>query len=311
MKINEIMNNATRAFNKTGIKLKKHSPEILVVAGVVGTVTSAVIACKATIKLNDILNESKETIDKIHYAIENPEKLSEEYTEEEGKKDLAIVYTQSVLKVTKLYAPSVILGTLSITAILTSNNILRKRNVALAAAYTAVNKSFKEYRGRVVERFGKELDHELRYNIKAKEFEEKVIDEKTGKEKTVKKTVEIAEIDQYSDYAKFFDEGCAGWTKDPEKNLFFLRRQQDYANEVLKAKGYLFLNDVYDMLGIPRTKAGQIVGWIYDEKNPIGDNFVDFGIYDGNKETVRNFVNGYERTILLDFNVDGNILDMM
>ena len=311
MKINEIMNNATRAFNKTGIKLKKHSPEILVVAGVVGTVTSAVIACKATIKLNDILNESKETIDKIHCAIENPEKLSEEYTEEEGKKDLAIVYTQSVLKVTKLYAPSVILGTLSITAILTSNNILRKRNVALAAAYTAVNKSFKEYRGRVVERFGKELDHELRYNIKAKEFEEKAIDEKTGKEKTVKKTVEIAEIDQYSDYAKFFDEGCAGWTKDPEKNLFFLRRQQDYANEVLKAKGYLFLNDVYDMLGIPRTKAGQIVGWIYDEKNPIGDNFVDFGIYDGNKETVRNFVNGYERTILLDFNVDGNILDMM
>ena len=311
MKINEIMNNATRAFNKTGIKLKKHSPEILVVAGVVGTVTSAVIACKATIKLNDILNESKETIDKIHCAIENPEKLSEEYTEEEGKKDLAIVYTQSVLKVTKLYAPSVILGTLSITAILTSNNILRKRNVALAAAYTAVNKSFKEYRGRVVERFGKELDHELRYNIKAKEFEEKVIDEKTGKEKTVKKTVEIAEIDQYSDYAKFLDEGCAGWTKDPEKNLFFLRRQQDYANEVLKAKGYLFLNDVYDMLGIPRTKAGQIVGWIYDEKNPIGDNFVDFGIYDGNKETVRNFVNGYERTILLDFNVDGNILDMM
>ena len=311
MKINEIMNNATRAFNKTGIKLKKHSPEILVVAGVVGTVTSAVIACKATIKLNDVLNESKETIDKIHYAIENPEKLSEEYTEEEGKKDLAIVYTQSVLKVTKLYAPSVILGTLSITAMLTSNNILRKRNVALAAAYTAVNKSFKEYRGRVVERFGKELDHELRYNIKAKEFEEKVIDEKTGKEKTVKKTVEIAEIDQYSDYAKFFDEGCAGWTKDPEKNLFFLRRQQDYANEVLKAKGYLFLNDVYDMLGIPRTKAGQIVGWIYDEKNPIGDNFVDFGIYDGNKETVRNFVNGYERTILLDFNVDGNILDMM
>ena len=311
MKINEIMNNATRAFNKTGIKLKKHSPEILVVAGVVGTVTSAVIACKATIKLNDILNESKETIDKIHYAIENPEKISEEYTEEEGKRDLAIVYTQSVLKVAKLYAPSVILGTLSITAILTSNNILRKRNVALAAAYTAVNKSFKEYRGRVVERFGKELDHELRYNIKAKEFEEKVIDEKTGKEKTVKKTVEIAEIDQYSDYAKFFDDGCAGWTKDPEKNLFFLKRQQDYANEVLKAKGYLFLNDVYEMLGIPRTKAGQIVGWIYDEKNPIGDNCVDFGIYDGNKETVRNFVNGYERTILLDFNVDGNILDMM
>ena len=315
LNLNNITNNLTRSFNKVGIQLKKHSPEILVVAGVVGTVTSTVMACKATVKVNDILDESKVELDRIHSAaerLENGEELlcndGSRYTEEQNKKDLAIVYAQSAIKVAKLYAPSVILGALSITAILSSNNILRKRNVALAAAYTAVDKSFKEYRGRVVERFGKELDHELRYNVKAKEFEEKVTDEK-GKEKIVKKTVEVSELDQYSDYAKFFDEGCAGWSKDPEKNLFFLRRQQDYANEVLKAKGYLFLNDVYEMLGIPRTKAGQVVGWIYDEKNPIGDNLVDFGIYDTNKESNRRFINGYERTILLDFNVDGNILD--
>ena len=318
LNLNNIANNFTRTFNKVGIQLKKHSPEILVVAGIVGTVTSTVMACKATTKVNDVLADSKEELDKIHVAGERLEKGEElicadgsHYTEENHKKDLAIVYTKSAIKVAKLYAPSVILGALSITAILSSNNILRKRNVALAAAYTAVDKSFKEYRGRVVERFGKELDHELRYNIKAKEFEEKVTDEKTGKEKTVKKTVEVSELNEYSDYAKFFDEGCAGWSKDPEKNLFFLRRQQDYANEVFKAKGHLFLNDVYDMLGIPRTKAGQIVGWIYDEKNPIGDNFIDFGIYDTYKEANRNFVNGYERTILLDFNVDGNILDLI
>ena len=318
LNLNNIANNFTRTFNKVGIQLKKHSPEILVVAGVVGTATSTVMACKATTKVNDVLADSKEELDKIHVAGERLEKGEElicadgsHYTEENHKKDLAIVYTKSAIKVAKLYAPSVILGALSITAILSSNNILRKRNVALAAAYTAVDKSFKEYRGRVVERFGKELDHELRYNIKAKEFEETVVDEKTGKEKKVKKTVEVSELDQYSDYAKFFDEGCAGWSKDPEKNLFFLRRQQDYANEVFKAKGHLFLNDVYDMLGIPRTKAGQIVGWIYDEKNPIGDNFIDFGIYDTHKEANRSFVNGYERTILLDFNVDGNILDLI
>lgn len=317
LNLNNITNNLTRSFNKVGIQLKKHSPEILVVAGVVGTVTSTVMACKATTKVNDVLDESKVELEKIHSAaerLENGEELlcndGSKYTEEQNKKDLAIVYTQSAIKVAKLYAPSVILGALSITAILSSNNILRKRNVALAAAYTAVDKSFKEYRGRVVERFGKELDHELRYNVKAKEFEEKVTDEK-GKEKIVKKTVEVSELDKYSDYAKFFDEGCAGWSKDPEKNLFFLKRQQDYANEVLKAKGYLFLNDVYEMLGIPRTKAGQVVGWIYDEKNPIGDNIVDFGIYDTNKASNRLFVNGYERTILLDFNVDGNILDLI
>lgn len=310
MKMNELMNNATRTLNRVGFKLKKHSPEILIAAGVVGTVTSAVMACKATTKLNDILEESKDAIEQIHYATENPEELPKEYTEEDGKKDLAIVYTQTAVKVIKLYGPAVALGALSITAILTSNNILRKRNIALAAAYTAVDKSFKEYRGRVVERFGKELDHELRYNIKAKEIEETVTNE-DGTESVTKKTVNVSGLDAYSDYAKFFDESCAGWSKDPEKNLFFLRRQQDYANEVLKAKGYLFLNDVYEMIGIQRTKAGQCVGWIYDEKNPIGDNCVDFGIYDTYKEGCRNFVNGYERSILLDFNVDGNILDMI
>ena len=110
--------------------------------------------------------------------IENPDKVNEEYTQDDGNKDLAIVYTQTALKVAKVYAPAVILGGLSITAILTSKNILRKRNIALAAAYTAVDKSFKEYRGRVVERFGKELDKELRYNIKAKDVEETVTDEK-------------------------------------------------------------------------------------------------------------------------------------
>lgn len=311
MKKFEIINTMTRTLNRTTFKLKKHSPEILIVAGVIGTVTSTVMACKATTKLNGILEDSKERIDQVHYAIDHPETLPEEYTAEDGKKDLAIVYTQSAVKVAKLYAPSVALGVLSITAIVSSNNILRKRNIALAAAYTAIDKSFKGYRERVVERFGKDLDRELRYNIKTKEIEETVVDEKTGKEKTVKKTVEVFDPNTLSDFAKIYDDGCLGWEKDPEANLMFLRRQQDYANELLKSKGHLFLNEVYDMLGIPRTKAGQVVGWIYDEKNPVGDNFVDFGIYDKNNERNRAFINGYERNILLDFNVDGNILDLM
>ena len=229
------------------------------------------------------------------------------------KKDIDIVYVQTGVKFAKLYAPSVVLGALSITSILAGHNILRKRNVALAAAYATIDKSFKEYRGRVVERFGKELDHELRYNIKAKEFEEVQTDDK-GKEKVVKNTVQVSELNEISDYAKFFDEGCNGWTKDPEANLLFLKKQQTYANNRLKANGYLFLNEVYEMLGIPRTKAGQVVGWIYDEKNPVGDNYVDFGIYDTNKNSNwananKDFVNGYERSILLDFNVDGDILN--
>lgn len=312
MKKFDILDKATRTFYKAGFQLKKHSPEILVILGVGGAIGSTVLACKATTKLSGILEESKDQIDQIHDCMENEEfREKHDYTEEDGKKDLAISYAQTGVKIAKLYAPSVILGTLSITAILTSNNILRKRNIALAAAYTAVDKSFKEYRGRVVERFGEALDKELRYNIKAKEVEETIVDEETGEEKVVKKTVEVTGLDGISDYAKFYDDGCLGWSKDPDLNLMFLRRQQDAANDTLKAQGYLFLNDVYAMLGIPKTRAGQVVGWIYDEKEPIGDNYVDFGIYDTNKPSNRDFVNGYERTILLDFNVDGNILDLI
>lgn len=312
MKNNELLNKVTRKMYRLGFKAQKHSPEILMGAGIVGVVTSAVMACKATLKLDDVLAESKETVDKIHEVSENPDMIAEgkEYTEDDMKKDLTIVYTKAGLKVAKLYAPSIVVGGLSIAAIVSGHRILRKRNIALAAAYTAVDKGFKEYRGRVIDKFGEELDKELKYGIKAKEVEETVVDEK-GKEKKVKKTVETVGQSLGSPYAKFFDESCRGWTKDPEYNLMVVRDVQDYANRLLKMKGHLFLNEVYDLLGIQRTTAGQVVGWIYDEKNPIGDNYIDFGIYDVHDEAKRKFVNGYERTILLDFNVDGEILNMI
>lgn len=310
MKKAELMKNVTRTFHRTGLKLKKYSPEIFVGVGIVGVVASTVMACKATTKIDEVLAEQKENIEKTKNYVEE-HGYSEKYTKEDHKKDLTIFYSRSALDLAKLYAPSVVLGTVSIAMIISGHHILRKRNVALAAAYATVEKGFKEYRGRVIERFGEELDKELKYNIKAKEVEEIVKDEETGEEKVVKKTVNVADPGEYSIYAKFFDDGCTGWTKDPEYNLMFLKDQQRYANDLLQSKGHLFLNEVYDMLGIPRTKAGQAVGWIYDEKNPVGDNFVDFGMYDMYNEKARDFVNGYERTILLDFNVDGNILDMI
>ena len=307
MKVTDVISGAKRSLIKAGFQVKKHSPEILVVVGVAGVVTSTVMACKATTKAGDILEEHKNQMNAIDQVVKMDR---DDYTEEDHKKDTTIVYTQTAIKFAKLYSPSIMIGVLSLGCIIYSHNILTKRNAALAAAYATVDRGFKEYRGRVVERFGKELDHELRYNIKAQEFEKTEVDKK-GNEKVVKETVNVADPNLYSDYARFFDDGCNGWSKDPEQNLTFLKCQQAYANEKLKANGYLFLNDVYKMLGIPATKAGQIVGWIYDEKNPIGDNFVDFGLYDMNKPVVRDFVNGYERTILLDFNVDGNILEMM
>lgn len=306
MKTN-IMSNVSKAFYKAGFQLKKHSPEILVATGVIGTVASTVIACKATTKISGILEETKETIDTIHTCVNDPD-FSDKYSVEDSKKDLTIVYAQTGLKLVKLYAPAVILGVASIGCMLASNNILRKRNIAIAAAYATVDKSFKEYRNRVVDRFGKEVDKELKYNVKAKEVEETVTD-KNGKEKTVKKTVKAPELVDGGDYMKCFDESCPGWKKNPEYNHMFLRAQQAYANDLLVSRGYLFLNEVYEMLGFQPTTAGQVVGWLYDECNEEGDNYVDFGIYDGDDEKKRDFVNGYERNVWLNFNPDGVIYE--
>lgn len=298
-----------RMYNNTKNGVQKHGPEILAGVGVVGVVASTVMACKATMKLNDILEESKETRDKIKEVESNP-RYEAEYSHEDAKKDLTINYTQTAMKIAKLYAPAVILGSASLGCLLASNDILRKRNAALSAAYMTVDKSFKEYRQRVVDRFGEEVEKEIRYNIKAEEVTSTVVTE-DGSETTVTETVKTMDPNLYSDYAKFFDEASPYWQKDPEYNLMFLKSQQQYANDLLKARGRLFLNEVYEMLGIDKTKAGQIVGWVYNPENPIGDNFVDFGIFDMSKERVRAFVNGYEPNILLDFNVDGNIWDLM
>lgn len=307
MKFKDLTTAATRSFHNAGFQLKKHSPEILVVAGVVGTVVSAVLACKATTKVSGIIEQTKADIDVIHDCVDNPN-LPEEYTQEDAKKDMTIVYAQTGLKLAKLYAPAVLLGAASITSILVGHNILHKRNLALAAAYTAVDTGFKQYRGRVVERFGDKLDKELLYNIKAKEVTETVTDE-NGNETTVTKTIEVADpVAAQSPYMFCFDESSAFWERDAELNKFFLMRQQDFANDKLKANGRLFLNEVLDMLGLPRCRAGQVVGWIYDKENPIGDNYVDFGILNIHCEANRAFMNGLEKSIWLNFNVDGDIL---
>lgn len=107
-------------------------------------------------------------------------------------------------------------------------------------------------------------------------------------------------------YAVFFDETCTGWQRDAEANKFFLLRQQEYLNEKLKHQGYLFLNDALDAIGSPRTKAGQVVGWVYDPESSDRDSYVDLGLF---KDCNREAINGYSKAILLDFNVDGDILD--
>lgn len=306
------MTSVTRAFHKAGFKIKKHSPEILIVTGIVGVVTSAVMACKATMKVNDVIETGKTAINDIHDKAADVEAgivSAEEYTPEIQRKELTVAYAKTGFELAKLYAPAVVIGALSLTAIISSNNILRKRNVALAAACASTEKLFKDYRGRVIERFGKELDRELRYNIKSKEVEETTVNE-DGSETTQKKTIQVIEGPLYDEFSRIFDETCPCWVKDANKNKSFLMQQERFANQKLQEQGYLFLNDVYESLGFDKIAAGQVIGWTYNKNNPDSANHVSFGIFDDayiHKNS--RFINGYEKSIVLDFNHEGNILE--
>ena len=304
----EIINKATRLLSSTQYQVKKHSPEILMVAGIAGTIVGTVLACKATTKVSEIIEEKNKNVEDVHICLEDNTK---EYTEEDSKKDLTIIYAQTGVKLFKLYAPAIGVMALSFASIIAGHKVLKKRNIAIAAAYAAIDKGFKQYRKNVIEEFGEGVDQQMRFGLKSKEIKKKDKDGKTVKETEYYIDPEGNPLDNISEYARFFDAASENFAKDPEYNMMFLRRQQDYANEMLKARGHLFLNEVYDLLDIPRSKAGQVVGWVYDKNgNTKGDNYVDFGLY-RNDQGTRRFVNGLEYNILLDFNVDGVIYDLI
>mgnify|MGYP007101845340 CR=1 FL=1 len=308
----------TRIFYKVGMSFRKHTPEILTGLGIAGGIATVVVACKQTTKLSPIVEEHKKNIDAIHEVRKENDEVK--YTEKDYKKDLTTTYVQTGIKLTKLYSPAIGLGAASIACILGGHNVLSKRNIALTAAYTAIDNGFKEYRSRVAERFGDKIEKQIRYGIKEeKKYEEADIQENVDAAKELESCdpghLDALELDfNPSEFCRYYDETCAGWQNDSSYNLEFLLLQQRTANDMLRKRGYLFLNEVYDLLGIPDTQAAHVVGWVYRPKDPNhhGDNFVDFGIFKPNcimGEDKRRFVNGYENVILLDFNVDGTILD--
>ena len=304
----EIINKATRLLSSTQYQIKKHSPEILMVAGITSTIVGTVLACKATTKVSEIMEEKNKLVEDVHTCLNDKEI---EYTEEDSKRDLTIIYAQTGVKLFKLYAPAIGVMALSFASIIAGHKVLKKRNIAIAAAYAAIDKGFKQYRKNVIEEFGEGVDQQMRFGLKSKEIKKKDKDGKTVKETEYYIDPDANPLNNISEYARFFDASSENFAKDPEYNMMFLRRQQDYANEMLKARGHLFLNEVYDLLDIPRSKAGQVVGWVYDKNgNTKGDNYVDFGLY-RNDQGTRRFVNGLEYNILLDFNVDGVIYDII
>lgn len=281
----------TRAIGHQRLVIGKHSPHILFVAGTVGVVSATVLACRATLKLEKTLDGVKEDLEGVKQL---EVEADDNYSEANKRKDLAYAYSKGLFELTKLYAPALAVGGISLIALTGSHVQMSRRNTALTAAYAGLHQAYTEYRARVREELGEERELDLFHGVCLAEVEDE-----NGKKKTVKQI----DPNTLSPHWKFFDEGNPNYTKDAEINKLFVQCQQNYANDLLRARGHVFLNEVYQSLGMDHTSAGSVVGWVISKD---GNNFIDFGLT--RPENAR-FANGWERSILLDFNVDGVIYD--
>lgn len=309
MKKTELATKAGQILVKTKLGIKKHSPEILIVTGIGTGIVAAIIACKQTIKANDIVAGARKSLQNIEDVKELAANNEVEYTEENEQEDRKTIGMQVAVGMVKTYALPVGLGILSITCILAGHHILKKRNVALAAAYSALSTDFMNYRKRVVDKYGKDVDFMLKNGLEKQIVANQVVDPETGEVKETKEEVLTYEGDKLSQYARVFDEvGSTQWTPSADHNRAFLLMEQNYFNERIRTRGYIFLNEVYERLGFRPTKAGSVVGWVYQNADYEG---IDFGIFTAHTQKAAEFLEGTEPSIILDFNVQGDILSLV
>lgn len=304
--LNAVKGIMSSSLGRTGLLLKKNSPEILLGLGVAGVVVGTVLACKATLKAEEILLKAKDNLDKIDQV---KGMSGVDYSEEDAKKDIAIVYVQTGVKLVKEYAPAIVITAVSIGLILQSHNLLTKRNAALVAAYKLLDAGFKEYRKRVIQEYGEEADQKFRFGQHEVEITE--VNSKGKEKKIIKKVLGTNDISPYA--FVFSEETSTQYKRNYDMNLFMLKSAQHYANDILRIRGHVFLNEVLDSLGIARTPAGAVVGWVsgHNDHNENNDQVVVFGIEAPVNEEMQNQSDSMFQPFYLNFNVDGIIYDQI
>jgi len=298
MDISNAVKIGTRLLGKSGLKVQKYSPEILVGVGIAGLITAGILAARSTRGLDDVLikhDEHRETAD---FFL----KEDNDYTEVQHRQDLNRILKEEVIDLVKMYGPAVTLGVVSVVSILGGHHVLKQRNIALAAAYKLIEASYSEYRKRVSAEVGEGRELEI---YRGQEVETKTVG---GKRVTKIKDGQF----HGSPYAMCFDQvNTREWTPFADMNLTLILSVQRMANLRLQTVGYVFLNDVYEDLGFEKTPAGQIVGWLYDREKTGGDGWIDFGLDEPTNEMARMFLRGDEAAVWLDFNVDGPIFELI
>ena len=300
--MNELSQYVGNIFSKLVFWGKQHAPEILIGVGITTGAGSTALACVATTKVKNIVEATKQEladIEEIENELEDP------------KKERAKVILKATGRIAKNYAPAFGLFVVSTSCILYGTGILNKRNAALSVGLAAATSAFKDYRAGVIERYGEEVDKQIRYGLKTVEAKCQETDT-DGKTKTVKKKVEVTDKSNHSveDYIRIFDDSNPYWDSDLDVVKYFINSQQYIYNNKLVADGFVFMNDVLCSLGFPKTKVGQLVGWNYDDKNPMVDNYIDFDVHEtkipvelGDGSVI------YKPAFILNFNVDGGILN--
>lgn len=304
-------------------KVSEHSPEIFMGIGIVGSLMATGLACKATLKAPSIIEENRKNLNDIRLVHATTDK--EKYSENDYRKDLAITYTKTAMDIVKLYGPSLVLEVVSLGCLFESNHILRQRNAALTATCASISALYNKYRKNVIEKYGEEVDADMRLGRKTEKVDVVQEDGTVKKEKVT--TVDTAG----NDYLVIFGpEETNEATKNRDYNESYLINLQNTMTDLLRSRyksakhpGYLYWEEVLPALGFdPReerrtyTKDGQKrksrashhVGWIYDPDNQdlYGDGYVDFRL----KSAYNKRANaGYEPTFILDPNIDGFIDD--
>jgi hypothetical protein len=296
--------NFTRNLGRKLLKTRKNSPHIMFAVGIAGVITSAVLACRATLKLEEAVDEIREDFESVKIMKSDSERgilshkegtvsKTDEYAQNQYYKDLAYVYWKGVAKISVLYGPPVIIGTASIGLLTGSHVQLARRNQALTVTLAAVSKAYDEYRSRVQDEIGKERELDIYHGTQTQKLEGS------------KELVPVKNSNGTSIYSVICDRDWSNYKPSSEINRFFVQCQQEYANHLLRARGHVFLNDVYDALGFDRTVPGSVVGWV---KNGEGDGYIDFGVYDA---VNMRYLDEYEFCLILDFNVDGVIYNLI
>lgn len=301
-----------KAIAKTGLDFAKiHAPELLLGGGIISFGVALYAAGKGTINALSTIED---------HNIEREELGSEDVS----VKEVVALYSHTGLELAKDYAPAAGFATLSLTCFCASYGILKKRYVALGAAYTALNESFMLYRKRVIEDKGEDQDMYYLTGVKPRSI---TVANENGEKEKKKVLPELPDGTIASPYVfkfgKYKENGERNlqWQDNAILNMSYVMGHQDYLNDQLYARcmfdkenrvikrGAVMLNEMRDLLGEDATSQGSVVGNRFGNGEPGCNGYIDFRAIEGYEIDPNT---GKEIPyILINPNIDGLIFDLL